>query len=100
MNVAEKDTALFASLVMMFHSATMQHLGKVKNPLSDKIERDLDQAQMTIDMLEMLDRKTKGNLNEDEAHYLGNVLRELRLNYVDERSKKSEEQPPKDEEQS
>lgn len=87
MKPEEKDTALFVSLVMMFHSATMQHLGKVKNPLTDKIERDLDQAQMTIDLLEMLSKKTKGNLSENEESYLTNVLRELRLNFVDEKSK-------------
>jgi len=100
MNRDEKDTALFASLVMMFHSATMQHLGKVKNPISDAIERDLEQAQMTIDMLEMIARKSKGNLKEDENRYLMNVLQELRLNYVDENSKKRDQQSPNNQEKS
>lgn len=96
MTIEEKDTALFASLVMMFQSATMQHLGKVKNPFTDKIERDLSQAQMTIDLLEMINRKTKGNLSKDEGYYLSNVLRELRLNYVDEQSKESNSKEKKD----
>ena len=91
MNQQEKDTALFANLVMMFHSATMGHLGKVKNPVTDKIERDLDQAQLMIDLLDMLSTKTKGNLSEDEDKFLTNVLRELKLNYVDEKAKGDEE---------
>lgn len=96
MTIEEKDSALFASLVMMFQSATMQHLGKVKNPFTDKIERDLSQAQMTIDLLEMINRKTKGNLSKNEGNYLSNVLRELRLNYVDEQSKESNSKEKKD----
>lgn len=91
MNQQEKETALFANLVMMFHSATMQHLGKIKNPITDAIERDLDQAQLTIDLLDMLSAKTKGNLSEDENKFLTNVVRELKLNYVDEQAKAAQE---------
>jgi hypothetical protein len=87
MNQQEKDTALFANLVMMFHSATMQHLGKIKNPMTDKVERHLDQAQLTIDLLDILQAKTKGNLTDEEGKFLANVLRELKLNFVDEESK-------------
>ena len=101
MNQQEKNTALFANLVMMFHSAAMGHLGKVKNPITDKIERDLDQAQMMIDLLDMLSDKTQGNLSEDEQKFLSNVLRELKLNYVDEKSKGETEaiEPEKKEEE-
>jgi hypothetical protein len=91
MNQQDKDTALFANLVMMFHSATMQHLGKIKNPITDKIERDLEQAQLTIDLLDMLCSKTKGNLSDEENKFLSNVLRELKLNYIDEQAKKEPE---------
>ena len=91
MNPQEKETALFANLVMMFHSATMQHLGKIKNPLTDAIERDLPQAQLTIDLLDMLAAKTKGNLSEEEGKFLMNVVRELKLNYVDEQTKAAQE---------
>ena len=44
----EKNSALFASLVMMFQSAAMQNLGKIKSPLSDNVERNVEQAQLTI----------------------------------------------------
>jgi len=83
----DQFTALFGGLVTMFQTAAMQQMGKIQNPATDKVERDLDQAQMSIDMLEMLKEKTKGNLKPEEEQFISNVLRELRLNYVDERSK-------------
>jgi hypothetical protein len=84
---SEKETALFMGLVLMFHNAAMQHMGKVKNPLTDNIERDLEQAQFAIDTLDALEGKTKGNLSDEEIRLLTNVLRELKLNYVDELAK-------------
>jgi hypothetical protein len=83
----EKTNALFVSLLMMFHSAAMQYLGKVKNPATDKIERNLEQAQAIIDMFDMLKVKTKGNLTPDEDKFISNLAQELKLNYVDEASK-------------
>jgi hypothetical protein len=84
---SEKETALFMGLVLMFHNAAMQHMGKVKNPLTDSIERDLEQAQFAIDTLDALEGKTKGNLSDEEIRLLTNVLKELKLNYVDELAK-------------
>ena len=83
----ERKTALFGSLIVMFQSAAMQHMGKIKNPATDKVERDLQQAQMMIDMLDMLQTRTRNNLTKDEAAFLGDVLRELKLNFVDEQKK-------------
>jgi hypothetical protein len=91
MTSAEKNASLFFSLVMTFQAAAMQQMGKLKNPISDKIERDLQQAQLSIDILDMLEEKTRGNLSEDENKLLKGILQELKLNYVDEMSK---EQPP------
>jgi uncharacterized protein YjaG (DUF416 family) len=90
----EKYDALFAGLVMMFHAAAMQQMGKVKNPSSDTLERNLEQAQMSIDMLDMLERMTKGNLNDEQSRFLKNVQQELKLNYVDEVSKEQKGTPP------
>ncbi len=92
----EKNSALFFSLVMTFHAAAMQQMGKVKNPISDKIERDLEQAQMSIDILDMLQSKTQGNLSDEESRLLGNILQELKLNYVDEASKKQPDDEKKE----
>lgn len=84
MTPEEKYEGLLMQLVSMFHFAALQHMGKLKNPLTDKIERDLPQAQATIDMLEMLHTKMKGNLNTDEEKLLSRILQEVKLNYVDE----------------
>ncbi len=87
MTASEKENAHFVHLVLMFQAAAMQHMGKIKNPVTDKIERDLEQAQFTIDTLDMIQAKTKGNLSQEEERLLKTVLQELKLNYVDELSK-------------
>jgi len=87
MEPSDRHGVLFTRLVLMLHAAAMQHLGKVKNPVTDKVERDLAAAQGMIDTLEMLERRTKGNLTPDEGRMLSQVLQELRLNYVDEAAK-------------
>lgn len=86
-----KDEMLFANLVLMFETAAMQHLGKLKNPVTDKIERDIEQAKLSIDILEMLQRKTEGNLGDYEKKMLKSVLHELRMNYVYELDKQHAE---------
>lgn len=78
---------LFVQLLYIFHSSAMQSMGKVKNPFTDKIERDLQQAKQSIDMIEMMKEKTKGNLSEELNSILDRFLTELRLNFVDESSK-------------
>jgi hypothetical protein len=90
----EKNNALFFSLVATFHATAMQQMGKVKNSLSGKIERNMEQAQVSIDILDMLEAKTKGNLDEQEAHMLKMVLQELKLQYVEETAK---DRKPKEE---
>ena len=87
----EKQNALFGGLVMMFHAAAMQQIGKVKNQLTDKIERDLEQAQVSIDMLDMIMSKTKGNLAAEEERFIKTMLQELKLNYVEEMNKEKKE---------
>ena len=74
--------ALFSALVFSLHAAGMQQLGKIMNPMSGKVERDLEQAQATIEMMEMLKRKTAGNLDDYEGKLLSRLLAELQMNYV------------------
>ena len=84
MDAQEKNQALFMNVVMMFHALAWQQLGKIRNPVTDKVERNLDGARNFIDTLDMLREKTKGNLSEDEERFLNEILKELRLNYVEE----------------
>jgi hypothetical protein len=78
---------LFTQLVLSFQAAAWQQLGKVPSMVSGKIERDLEMAKHSIDMLGMLEVKTKGNLTENENKYIQHVLYELRLNYLEELKK-------------
>ena len=75
---------LFLGLIHSFQGAAMQQMGKVPNPFTNEIERDMAQARLSIDMLEMLEERTSGNLTGEETRFLKHVLTELRLNYVAE----------------
>ncbi|HAX49503.1 MAG TPA: DUF1844 domain-containing protein [Ignavibacteria bacterium] len=90
MDNKEKNTQLFMYLVGSFEMSAMMAMGKIKNPMTDKTERDLTQAQFSIDIMDMLKEKTKGQLSEYEAKFLENTLGQLKLNYIDE-SKKADE---------
>jgi DNA replication initiation complex subunit (GINS family) len=91
----ETYQALFVQLILSLHSAVMQHLGKLPNPLTNKIERNLDQARMSIDMLDMLKQKTKGNLTDEESRLIERLVSECKLNYVDELAKDEKEKKEK-----
>jgi hypothetical protein len=80
----EKKQMLFIQLVMTFQAAAWQHMGKIKNPLTDKIERSLIQARFDIDMLDMLRSRTQGNLTAEEKKLIDSAISELQLNYVAE----------------
>lgn len=88
---AHADESRFLQLVTMFQFAAMQQMGKIANPVTNEIERNLAQARASIDLLEMLQRKTEGNRTESEEQLLKKVLFELQMNYVDE-SRKPDEQ--------
>ena len=79
-----RHAALFLQLVLGLQQSAMISLGKLMNPMSRKIETNLDIARDTIDTLAALEVRTKGNLEPDEARVLAQVLSELRMNYVDE----------------
>ena len=96
MNETEnKFDQLFLNLMLTLHSAAMQQMGKLKNPLTDTIERNLEQAEMSIDMLDMIKKKTEGNLSEEENKFLTQMLNELKMNFMDEKNK-GEDIPPEE----
>jgi hypothetical protein len=86
-NEMNKNDQLFFQLLYIFHTSAMQSLGKLKNPVTDKIERNLEQAKHSIELLEMLKDITRGNLTAESDKALNGFLTELRLNYVDEMNK-------------
>jgi hypothetical protein len=82
-NQPELDV-MFYQLILSMQASVMQHLGKVMSPMSGDIERNLDAAKYSIDILDMIKRKTEGNLSDDESKMLEHVLYQLRMNYVEE----------------
>ena len=91
----KKEDQLFIHLVNTFVQSAWISLGKVKNPVSDKIERNVEQATYYIDLLDMLQTKMKGNLSEWEEQYIIHNLSELKLNYIDEKKKPSDDEDSK-----
>jgi len=72
----------FSLLVATLGSQAMVALGQVPNPLDGKTEVRLDLARHAIEMLAILEQKTKGNLDADESRMLESVLHQLRMAFI------------------
>jgi hypothetical protein len=79
----EIRSALFAHLVMQQSNMAMMLLGKTPHPETGQTLRDLEAAKFFIDQLEMLEFKTKGNLNQEEAALLKQSLMSVRMAFVE-----------------
>ncbi len=86
-NPLTNEQVLFMQLIMQNQQIAMMAMGKLKNPVTNKIDRNLNYAKVSIDTLDMIAAKTKGNLSDYEEKYLTEVLKELKLNYVEEVNK-------------
>jgi hypothetical protein len=81
----EKNTAqLFMQLVMQNQQMAMISLGKINNPVSDTLDKNLEYAKLSIGTLDMLAQKTKGNLSEYEEKLLAETVNQLKIFYVEE----------------
>lgn len=73
------------TLIASFVAQASIHLGLAEHPIHKEVRRDLNQARYAIDMLGVIQAKTKGNLSEEEKRFLETVLTDLRLRFVEER---------------
>jgi hypothetical protein len=73
----------FSTFVLSLASSALCHLGQLPHPDTEKPEINLALAKQTIDILGMLQGKTRGNLTRDEEKLLDNLLYDLRLKYVE-----------------
>ena len=80
---AEEGPSGFGMLVSYLSTTAMFQLGMLPGPSGEPIPMDLVNAHMTIDLLEVLQEKTQGNLTPDEAKMLEDVLYELRMTFVE-----------------
>lgn len=80
---AQMMSAMFAQLVMQNTNMALIFLGHVPNPQTGQTSQDLENARFFIDQLEMIEVKTKGNLDKQEAAILKQSLTSLRLAFVE-----------------
>jgi len=78
-----KEENLFSYVVETFRSSASISLGKIKNPVTKKIDINLEQAEYYLDILLMLQKKTKNNLTEYEEQMLINIVSELKMNFIE-----------------
>ncbi len=81
------EEQLFLQLVSSLATGTWIAMGKLANPATGKIERNLQQAVYSLDTLDMLAKRMTGNLADWEDSYLAKVLVDLKMNYLEEQQK-------------
>jgi hypothetical protein len=72
----------FASFLVGLSAQALVHLGEVPDPITGEVHRDLPGSQQLIDLIGILQEKTRGNLDEGEASMLEAILFDLRMKYV------------------
>ncbi len=84
-DAAQFPTASFAVLVQLLASQAMMAMGKLQVPGQPTLKPDLDAAKQFVDLVGILEEKTKGNLTAEEASLVTKVAHDLRMIYVAER---------------
>ena len=74
--------ASFSTLILSIASSAAMALGLAPHPETQQVNKDLKMARFNIDLLVLLQSKTKGNLEEDEQKFLESVISDLQLKYV------------------
>ena len=87
LNEEQKRQLLMMSLIQQHQQIAMIGLGKMKNPATDQMNKDLSSAKFAIDTLEAIAFYTEGKLTEELNGFLTQTLTTLRLNYADESGK-------------
>ena len=77
----------FATFVVSLSSSVLIHLGLAPDPISGEARKELPLAKQTIDILSMIQEKTKGNLSKEEGQLMESILYDLRMRYVEEAKK-------------
>ncbi len=80
---AELPAVDFSTLVLSLSHSVLLHLGDAPDPADGQSHRDLPMARQTIDLLALLQDKTRGNLSGPEESLLAQALYDLRLRYVE-----------------
>lgn len=73
----------FSSLILPFYTQALIKLGLAKDPISEKQEENLELAKRLIDLLDLFEDRTKGNLKPEEERFLSSCLQQLKLSYME-----------------
>lgn len=74
----------FSTFVLSLSHSAIVHLGEAPNPETGAVEKNLVLARQTIDLIAMLEEKTKGNLTGDEERLISQILFDMRMRYVEQ----------------
>lgn len=77
----------FAGFLLSLNTTALYHLGEIPYPETGEKVVDLAMVKYTIDTIALLQEKTQGNLEKDEAELVSNILYDLKLRYVNATSK-------------
>lgn len=88
---AAEDTSLpeigFSQFIFSLSTSALYHFGDFLDPVTKKTERNLAAAKQTIDLIAMLQKKTQGNLDDQEKSLIDAILFDLRMRFVKEKEK-------------
>lgn len=77
----------FSTFIFSLNSSALVHLGAIADPTTGNTQKELAIAKQTIDILAMLQEKTRGNLTGDEQKLLEHILHDLRIKFVQEKDR-------------
>ena len=83
----EAESVAFTSFLMSLATQVLVQLGEMQPPDGMNIPVDLESARQTIDIIAMLQRRTKGNLSSEEARFIEEVLHSLRVSFINAKKK-------------
>ncbi len=87
----DKFEITFSNFIISIAQTAYVQLGMIEDPFSKEKKKSLEEAKGTIDLIDMLKNKTKGNLTKDEESLIEEILYDLRTKYLYEIDKKADE---------
>jgi hypothetical protein len=73
----------FSTFVISLSTQALMHLGEIPDPISGKVDADVEVAKQIVDIIAMLKDKTRGNLSASEDRLMDDILFDLRMKYVE-----------------
>ena len=79
---AQLPEITFSTFIMSLNASALVNLGVIEDPITKQYAKNLPVGKQTIDMLNMLEEKTRGNLTQEEENLLRGILYDLKIAYV------------------